>query len=401
MTLQRVYLVYYKRVPFSRVKRDDPKFDVYYDIKGPVLYSMLLRKAVEDLREYNIKPEDIDRVITGCALQAGDNWNMGGRIPIFFAKLPVTIPTLSVDMQCASSLEAIKIGFMEIAMGYSDIVIAGGYEHMSRVPMGPQNPYIIRHRELVEDEEYLRIYDMKTGYVMGLTAEKLAEVKKISREDMDRWAYRSHKLAAKAYEEGYFKDELLPVEVVKEGQKIVVDRDLSVRPDTSLEVLAKLPPAFKENGVITAGNSSPMNTGATLVVLMSERKVHELGIKPLAEIVSVGWAAVHPAVMGEGPVPAVRKALKQKGLRVDDVDLWEINEAFAVVVINAIRELNLDENKVNIHGGAIAIGHPLGATGARLVGTLARLLNYKGKNIGVATACVGGGQGHAIVLHRA
>ncbi|MGC9106807.1 MAG: acetyl-CoA C-acetyltransferase [Infirmifilum sp.] len=399
--MQRVYVVYYKRLPFSRVKRDDPKFDVYYEIKGPMLYSILLRKAVDDLKTYGVKPEEIDRVITGCALQAGDNWNMGGRIPIFLAKLPVGIPTVSVDMQCASSLEAIKIGYMEIAMGYSDIVIAGGYEHMSRVPMGQQNPYIIRHRELVDDEEYLRLYDMRTGYVMGLTAEKLAEVKKIPREDMDRWAYRSHKLTTKAYEEEYFKDELLPVEVVKDGQRMVVDRDLSVRADTSLELLAKLPPVFKENGVITAGNSSPMNSGATLVVLMSEKKVKELGVKPMAEIISVGWAAVHPAIMGEGPVPAVKKALKHAGLTVDDVDLWEINEAFAVVVVNAIRELNIDESKVNIHGGAIAIGHPLGATGGRLVGTLARLLNYKGKNIGVATACVGGGQGHAIVLQRA
>jgi len=399
--MQRVYVVYYKRLPFSRVKRDDPKFDVYYEIKGPMLYSILLRKAVDDLKTYGVKPEEIDRVITGCALQAGDNWNMGGRIPIFLAKLPVGIPTVSVDMQCASSLEAIKIGYMEIAMGYSDIVIAGGYEHMSRVPMGQQNPYIIRHRELVDDEEYLRLYDMRTGYVMGLTAEKLAEVKKIPREDMDRWAYRSHKLATKAYEEGYFKDELLPVEVVKDGQRMVVDRDLSVRADTSLELLAKLPPVFKENGVITAGNSSPMNSGATLVVLISEKKVKELGVKPMAEIISVGWAAVHPAIMGEGPIPAVKKALKHAGLTVDDVDLWEINEAFAVVVVNAIRELNIDESKVNIHGGAIAIGHPLGATGGRLVGTLARLLNYKGKNIGVATACVGGGQGHAIVLQRA
>lgn len=399
--MQRVYIVYFKRTPFSRVKRDDPKFDVYYDIKGPVLYSMLLRKAVEDLSTMGVKPEEISRVIIGCALPAGDNWSMGGRIPIFFAKLPVTIPSILVDMQCASSLEAVKIGFMEIAMGYSDIVIAGGYEHMSRVPMGERNPYIVRHRELLEDEEYLRLYDMRVGYVMGLTAERLAEVKKISREDMDRWAYRSHKLAAKAYEEGYFKEELMPVEVVREGQRIVVDRDLSVRPDTSLEALAKLPPVFKPDGIITAGNSSPMNTGASLVVLMSEKKVKELGIKPLAEVVSVGWAAVHPAVMGEGPVPASRKALQMAGLKVDDIDLWEINEAFAVVVLNAIRELNIDENRVNIHGGAIAIGHPLGATGARLVGTLARLLNIKGKEYGVATACVGGGQGHAIVLRRA
>ena len=208
-------------------------------------------------------------------------------------------------------------------------------------------------------------------------------------------------LAAKAYEEGYFRDEILPIEVVKDGQKIVVDRDLSVRPNTSLETLSKLPPVFKPGGVITAGNSAPLNSGASLVVLMSGRKVRELGVKPLAKIVSLGWAAVDPSIMGEGPVPASGKALAKAGLRVDDIDLWEINEAFAVVTLNAIKELGIDENRVNIKGGAIAIGHPLGATGARLVGTLARQLQLYGKEYGLATACVGGGQGYAIIIQRA
>jgi acetyl-CoA C-acetyltransferase len=288
---------------------------------------------------------------------------------------------------------------MEIWTGQADIVFAGGYEHMSRVPMY-NNPYILPHMELVTNPEYA-MYDMATGYVMGLTAEKLAAVKRITREEMDRWALRSHMLAAKAYEEGYFRDEILPIEVVKDGQRIVVDRDLSVRPNTSLEALSKLPPVFKPGGVITAGNSAPLNSGASLVVLMSGRKVRELGVKPLAKIVSLGWAAVDPSIMGEGPVPASRKALAKAGLRVDDIDLWEINEAFAVVTLNAIKELGIDENRVNIKGGAIAIGHPLGATGARLVGTLARQLQLYGKEYGLATACVGGGQGYAIIIQRA
>ncbi|MCG2867033.1 MAG: acetyl-CoA C-acetyltransferase [Vulcanisaeta sp.] len=392
---REAYIVYFKRTAFSRVKREDPKFDVFYDMSGPTLFSKLLVRAVEDL---GIKPDVIDHIIVGNALQGGDNWSMGGRIPVFLAKFPVHIPAMAVDMQCASSFDAIGIGAMEIWTGQADIVFAGGYEHMSRVPMY-NNPYILPHMELVTNPEYA-MYDMATGYVMGLTAEKLAAIKGISREEMDRWSLRSHMLATKAYEEGYFKDEILPIEVVKDGQKVIVDKDLSVRPNTSMEALAKLPPVFKPGGVITAGNSAPLNSGASLVVLMSGRKVRELGVKPLARIVSLGWAAVDPSIMGEGPVPASRKALAKAGLRVEDIDLWEINEAFAVVTLNAIKELGIDENRVNVKGGAIAIGHPLGATGARLVGTLARQLQLYGKEYGLATACVGGGQGYAVILQR-
>jgi acetyl-CoA C-acetyltransferase len=392
---REAYIVYFKRTAFSRVKREDPKFDVFYDMSGPTLFSKLLVRAVEDL---GIKPDVIDHIIVGNALQGGDNWSMGGRIPVFLAKFPVHIPAMAVDMQCASSFDAIGIGAMEIWTGQADIVFAGGYEHLSRVPMY-NNPYILPHMELVTNPEYA-MYDMATGYVMGLTAEKLAAIKGISREEMDRWSLRSHMLATKAYEEGYFKDEILPIEVVKDGQKVIVDKDLSVRPNTSMEALAKLPPVFKPGGVITAGNSAPLNSGASLVVLMSGKKVRELGVKPLARIVSLGWAAVDPSIMGEGPVPASRKALAKAGLRVEDIDLWEINEAFAVVTLNAIKELGIDENRVNVKGGAIAIGHPLGATGARLVGTLARQLQLYGKEYGLATACVGGGQGYAVILQR-
>jgi acetyl-CoA C-acetyltransferase len=392
---REAYIVYFKRTAFSRVKREDPKFDVFYDMSGPTLFSKLLVRAVEDL---GIKPDTIDHMIVGNALQGGDNWSMGGRIPVFLAKFPVHIPAMAVDMQCASSFDAIGIGTMEIWTGQADIVFAGGYEHLSRVPMY-NNPYILPHMELVTNPEYA-MYDMATGYVMGLTAEKLAVIKGIGREEMDRWSLRSHMLATKAYEEGYFKDEILPIEVVKDGQKVIVDKDLSVRPNTSMEALAKLPPVFKPGGVITAGNSAPLNSGASLVVLMSGRKVRELGVKPLTRVVSLGWAAVDPSIMGEGPVPASRKALAKAGLRVEDIDLWEINEAFAVVTLNAIKELGIDENRVNVKGGAIAIGHPLGATGARLVGTLARQLQLYGKEYGLATACVGGGQGYAVILQR-
>jgi acetyl-CoA acetyltransferases len=217
---------------------------------------------------------------------------------------------------------------------------------------------------------------------------------------MDRWSLRSHQLAYKAQQEGYFRGEIIPVEAEQEGRKVVVDRDMSVRPDTSLEKLAQLPPAFRADGVITAGNSSPLNTGASYVLLMSERAVKRYGLQPMARLVSYGFAGVPPAVMGKGPVPASRKALEKAGLTVRDIDLWEINEAFAVVTLYAIKELGIEEDRVNRRGGAIAIGHPLGATGARIIGTLARQLQLEGKDRGVATLCVGGGQGAAVVIER-
>jgi acetyl-CoA C-acetyltransferase len=258
--------------------------------------------------------------------------------------------------------------------------------------------------DLVTEDEY-KEYEMETGFVMGLTAEKLfkeaAEKYGVTKEDMDKWALRSHQLAAKAQQEGFFKDEILPIEVtLPDGSKEVIDRDLSVRADTSLEAIQKLPPAFKEGGVITAGNSSPLNAGASCVMLASKEKAKKLGLTPLATIRGLGWAAVHPSVMGKGPVPASRMALKHAGLKVEDIDFWEINEAFCIVTLWAIKELGINPEKVNVKGGATAIGHPLGASGARLLGTLARILNVEGGQYGLATACIGGGQGVATVIER-
>jgi len=393
--LEDVYLVDFLRTPFTRFSRKDPQKDPFYNIRPEELAGLVINKLIE---KNGINPSEIDELITGCALQVGEQWAFGGRHEIFAAKLPYTIPTMAVDRQCASSLTSVAIGAMEISSGMADIVITGGVEKMSRTPMF-DNPHIEINTKFLTDPKYAE-YDLITGYVMGLTAEKLAEEANISREEMDRWSLRSHQLAWKAIQEGYFKEEILPIEVEIDDKKFKLDIDQSVRQDTSLEKLAQLPPAFKPNGKITAGNSAPLNSGSSYVLLMSKNALKKYGLTPMAKIRSYGFAGVPPAVMGKGPVPASKKALEKAKLSVKDIDLWEINEAFAVVVLYAIRELGLDAESVNRRGGAIAIGHPLGATGARIVGTLARQLILDGKDYGVATLCVGGGQGGAIVLEK-
>jgi len=390
-----VYLVYYKRTAFSRSRPNDPAKDVFNNIRMDEAMALLMKDAVKNT---GINPKEINDAILGSALQVGENWMYGGRQPVLLAGLPVEVPAMALDRACSSSLNAITIGAMEIMTGNSDIVMAGGMEHMTHVPLN-DNPMVQPNLKLLLRPEYMK-YDMKTGFSMGLTAEKLAGVKGINREEMDQFAYESHKLAGKAQDEGYFKDEILPIEVEINGENTIIDKDQSVRKDTTLEQMKKLPPAFRENGVITAGNSSPLNAGASLVMLMSEKKVKEYGLKPLAKLGSFGWAAVDPSIMGEGPVPASKNALKKVGLKADDIDIWEINEAFAVVVLNAMKELGIPREKVNIKGGAIAIGHPLGASGARLAGTLSRILQQSKKERGMATLCVGGGQGYSLILER-
>lgn len=386
----------YLRVPFSRSRPTQPERDVYNSIRMDQALSLLIKQL---LARTTFNPEEVGDVITGCAFQTGENWLYGGRHPVLLAGLPVSVPAMAMDRACASSMNAAAEGAMEIMTGNSDVVLAGGMEHLTHVPMA-NNPALAPNTRLLTRPEYVR-YQMNVGYSMGLTAEKLAEEAGMSREDMDRYSVESHMKASRSLDEGWFKPELLEMKVEVSGEEKVIDADQSIRKDTTMEQLAKLPPSFKAGGLITPGNSSPLNAGASMVVLASKEKVDEHGLKPLARIVSMGWAGVDPSVMGKGPVPASQKALARAGLKADQVDLWEINEAFAVVVMYAIRELGLDPAKVNVHGGAIAIGHPLGASGARLVGTLARQLNETGKRYGVATLCVGGGQGFAILLERA
>ncbi len=392
---REVYLVHYARSAFSRSRPNAPEKDVFNGIRMDEVLGKLIKDAVD---KTGVKPSEIGDVITGCALQADENWLYGGRHPVFMAGLPFDVPSMAIDRACSSSLNAVSIGAMEIMTGNAEIVLAGGMEHMTHVPLS-NNPNVKPNIKLIVRPEYAR-YDMTTSYNMGLTAEKLAKVKNISREEMDRFSLESHRKASKAQESGFFRDEIMPVEVEKEGDFITVDRDQSIRPDTTLEGLKALQPAFVKDGKITAGNSSPLNAGASLVMLMSGKKLREYGLKPLSKIGGFAWAAVDPTIMGEGPVPASKKLLEKRGLKAEDIDLWEINEAFAVVVLNAIRELGLEEEKVNVKGGAISIGHPLGATGARLAGTVSRLLNTEKKEKAIATLCVGGGQGYSVLFER-
>ncbi len=392
MENKEVYIVYYKRTAYSRSRPNEPARDVFNSIRMDVAYSQLIRDAVE---KTGIKPTDIDDVITGSAYQRDENWMYGGRHPVFLAGLPFEVTSMTVDRACASSMNSVSTGAMEILSGNSDIVFAGGFEHMTHIPRLSNKLCT----PLIEDPKYSE-YRMKEAYNMGITAENLARFKGISREEMDRYSLESHKRAFKATEDGWIGKEILPIEVDYNGSMIVVDKDQSIRGNTSIQQLAGLPPAFSDDGIITAGNSSPLNAGASLVVLASGGKVKEYGFTPLGKIKGFGWAGVPPYLMGLAPVPASQKALRKTGLKVDDIDLWEINEAFAVVVLNAIKELGLDQNAVNKNGGAIAIGHPLGASGARLIGTLSRTLKDMGKERGIATLCVGGGQGYSTVLER-
>jgi acetyl-CoA C-acetyltransferase len=395
-------IVDYLRSGFSRSRPREPEKDVFNGLRMDAVSGMLIKELIKRTK---INAKEINDVIVGTAMPVAEQWTYGGRTSVFQAELPFEVPAEQIDRQCGSSMSTIHAGAMEIMLGYSDIVISCGIEHMTHIPMAvqPTDPkYILRQPDpaFVTDERFKK-YDFLTAMNMGLTAEKLLVESGLTREDMDKWALRSHQLAAKALAEGYFKGEIIPIEVtLADGTKQVIDRDMAIRADTTMEGLAALKPAFRPDGQITAGNSSPLNAGATAMMLMSKEKAKEYKLKPLATIVSMGWAGVEPAIMGKGPVPASKMALKHAGLDVKDIDFWEINEAFCIVALYAIKMLGIDPNKVNVKGGGTAIGHPLGASGTRLVGTLARILNMEGGTYGLANACIGGGQGVATVIKR-
>ena len=393
--MRDVVIASYVRSAQSRCRPNDPGRDWLFKMRTDDLLAKLLPEAT---RRAGLEAADIDDFIVGCAQAVGENFTLGGRGPALLANLDKRTSCKMVDEQCGSTLAALQIGFMEIAQGFADVVMCGGMEHMGRIPMGGDGKIELNLR-LFNDPSLLH-WDFMTAMNMGLTAEKLADMG-FTREDMDAWGARSHQLAYKAQQEGFFDDEIMPVDVLQvDGTVRKVDTDQAVRPDATAQDMAQLRPSFKKNGSIHPGNASPLNAGATALVLMSREMAKARGVTPLATIRSIGFAGVEPNIMGTGPVPATRRALKAAGLETSDIDFWEINEAFAVVALYAIRELGLDPDKVNVKGGGIAIGHPLGATGGRLVGTLARILQQEGGRYGCANMCVGGGQGVAMIIEN-
>ncbi|WP_422924935.1 acetyl-CoA C-acyltransferase [Singulisphaera sp. PoT] len=372
------------RTPVGRASADK---GIFRDVRSEDLSADLIRSLVE---RTGIDPARIEDVRWGCVQQQGEQGFDIARIAALAAGLPVETAGVTINRNCASSLQAINDAAMSIAADFADVQIAGGVEHMDHVPMSKDyNPYagISRlHTEGVMN--------------MGLTAEYLAAKYRIPRQPQDDYALRSHQLAAAATDRGDFKSEVIPTwGRDDQGRKALIVEDQCIRRDTTSEALAALPPAFNPaGGSVTAGNSSPTNVGASALLIMSEETCRELGMKPLAKIRSVGVAGVDPAEMGIGPVPAVKKALAKAGLSLDDIGCIELNEAFAVQVLSVLKLLGIDESKVNTRGGAIAIGHPLGASGARIATTLLHRMRDEGARFGLATMCVGQGQGVATIF---
>jgi acetyl-CoA C-acetyltransferase len=398
--MREVVIAGYLRTPQSRSNPNDPAKDCFHKLRSDELLAKLLPEVI---KRTGVDPRQIDDFLVGSALGVGEQWTFGGRDPLFLSNLPDTIAAKFIDQQCGSSMACVHVGFMEIATGAADIVLASGMEHMTRVPMTMVvggTDIIVKNPKLFEDEKYLH-WDLPNAVNMGLTAEKLFSQTGFTRDDMDRWGARSHQLAAKADQKGFFAGEILPVAAEQDdGQTVTINGDQAVRPNATVEGMAGLKAVFKEDGAITAGNSSPLNAGASSMILMSKEKARAEGIIPLATIRSIGFAGVDPTIMGHGPVPASQKALSMAGISAEVIDYWEINEAFCIVALNCIKELKIDSERVNIMGGGTALGHPLGATGIRLVGTLARILEAKQGRYGCANACCGGGQGVATIIER-
>jgi len=369
------------------------------DDLGAYVIEQLLR------RNQDVSPGAVDEVFFGCANQAGEDNRNVARMALLLAGLPEHVPGVTVNRLCASGLEAAVQAARAIRLGDMELCIAGGVESMTRAPWALMKP----------GEGFssgsLQSYDTALGWrfpnprmqqrfpleSMGETAENVAAKYRIAREKQDEFALRSHQRALAAREAGRYRAELLPV-IVPGKQPVTVDRDEGPRADTSLEKLAKLKPAFREGGTVTAGNSSGLNDGAAAILLASARKAAELGLEPLGRIVAAASAGVDPREMGMGPVPATHKALKNAGLSVKQLDLVELNEAFAAQSLAVIQELGLDPEKVNVDGGAIALGHPLGMSGARILGHLAHALKARGGKYGLATLCVGVGQGVSVIV---
>ncbi|UYP45029.1 3-ketoacyl-CoA thiolase [Candidatus Lokiarchaeum ossiferum] len=430
---EEVYLTDYVRTPFSRSRPPNAERSAFSEVRGDHLVGFTLRNMFEERLKGKVKPEEVSEFLLGCSLPVGTQWAYAGRNAWFAGNMPASVPSVVFDRACGSAMTAMHHGIMSIQTGNNDIVVASGFENMFIETMNPTlQKSIVLPQDLVAEAPgniwYRDDIDIMTGFQMVQTAQKLfeEEADKITIEEMDHWGVRSHNLAEKALNEGYFKGEIIPVMGHKEGdlnEPMLVEHDLSIRKGTTYEKTAQLPPVstpgfrggyknaiikrknYKERfgtnkGAIKAGSSSPLNAGAATCMLMSKTAMEAHNITPMAKIISMGWAGVDPSVMGRGPVPATEKALKMANLKAEEIDYWEINEAFSVVALNAIKSMNINPDRVNVKGGAIAIGHPLAASGVRLPATLARILNEKKARYGCANLCCGSGQGVALVIEN-
>ncbi|PNY19407.1 acetyl-CoA C-acetyltransferase [Streptococcus parauberis] len=356
------------------------------------------------LQDTKIAPDLVEEVIFGNVLHAGLGQNVARQIAIY-AGLPVTTPAFTLDMVCGSGLKSVELGALKILSGDAEVVIVGGTENMS------QAPYVITNQrwgsrmgesKVVDTMISDGLSDAFNNYHMGITAENIARQYNISREEQDQFALNSQLKAKAAIESNRFNEEIVPVRVPqRRGEDLIVDQDEYPRTDSSLEKLAKLRPSFlKEDGTVTAGNASGINDGAAALLLMSREKAEQLGLPILATILSSASAGVEPSLMGCGPIPASRKALSKANLKMEQIDLIEANEAFASQSLAVAKELNLDPEKINVNGGAIALGHPIGASGARILVTLISEMNKRDVEYGLATLCIGGGQGQAVIVQK-
>lgn len=370
------------------------------DVTPMDLGALVIKEAIAKAK---IDPKEVDEVIFGCVLQSGYGQGVA-RQSALKAGLPNETPATTINMICGSGLKTVSLATQSIIAGDNDVVVVGGTENMS------MSPYLIKsgrwgqrmgNGELYDTMVNDGLWDAFNDYHMGVTAENIAKQWNLSREEQDEFALSSQKKAQEASESGRFKDEIVPVTIpVRRGEDIVFDTDEYIKSGTTIEKLGKLRAAFDKNGTVTAGNASGINDAAVALVVMSREKADELGLKPLVSIVSHASAGVDPSIMGTGPIPATRKALKKANLEVKDLDLIEANEAFASQSLAVVKELELDTTKVNVNGGAIALGHPIGASGARILVTLIHEMIKQESSYGLATLCIGGGMGEAVIVKR-
>jgi 3-oxoadipyl-CoA thiolase len=399
-TVRQAWIVAALRTPFGRYG------GTLASVRPDDLAAAVIRALVE---RSGIDPALVEDVILGCSNQAGEDNRNVARMAALLAGLPVEVGGLTVNRLCGSGLQAVNSAAHAIAAGDGDVFIAGGVESMSRAPyvmLKPGAAYERGTHELVDTTLGWRFVNPALAaahhpYSMGETGENVAERLGVSREDQDAFALASQRAAAAAIAEGRYRDQLVPIVVPgRAGDPTVVEADEQPRPDSTPQGLARLRPVFREGGTVTAGNSSGINDGASATLIVEAERARSLGLAPMARIVATAVAGVDPAVMGLGPIPATRKALERAGLTVADLDLVELNEAFASQSVACIRELGLDPARVNVDGGAIALGHPLGASGGRLVTTLVHALRRTGGRYGLASMCIGVGQGIATIVER-